>query len=216
MVLLFSDIEDSIQVFILLENIKDSIQVLRVFILQVYKESRSLIYVKDLGPVTYVYYHMQIGSHPNIYVLDTPGVLPPQIHDVEVCTKLALTGTIIIYTFCALGTMGRVAILKEYICASQGELHPVICGMAGTIVDYISGEKELAQCFLAILNRSNEYKKWANLSNSENGRTWIDHNIECSNSSKDIKEKRQYSADHSQVCMLLLLLFRSHTSRMLK
>ncbi|KAL6124617.1 hypothetical protein ACLB2K_077129 [Fragaria x ananassa] len=103
---------------------------------------------------------LKIGSHPNIYVLDTPGVLPPQIHDVEVCTKLALTGT---------------------------------------IVDYISGEKELAQCFLAILNRSNEYKKWANLSNSENGRTWIDHNIECSNSSKDIKEKRQYSADHSQV-----------------
>ncbi|XP_004307310.1 PREDICTED: mitochondrial ribosome-associated GTPase 1 [Fragaria vesca subsp. vesca] len=106
---------------------------------------------------------LKIGSHPNIYVLDTPGVLPPQIHDVEVCTKLALTGT---------------------------------------IVDYISGEKELAQCFLAILNRSNEYKKWANLSNSENGRTWIDHNIECSNSSKDIKEKRQYSADHTQDFMV--------------
>jgi ribosome biogenesis GTPase A len=38
---------------------------------------------------------LQIGSLPNIYVLDTPGVLPPQIDDVEVCTKLALTGTII-------------------------------------------------------------------------------------------------------------------------
>lgn len=36
----------------------------------------------------------QIGSHPNIYVLDTPGILPPQIHDSEVCTKLALTGAI--------------------------------------------------------------------------------------------------------------------------
>ncbi|KAK9943189.1 hypothetical protein M0R45_008807 [Rubus argutus] len=37
---------------------------------------------------------LKIGSHPNIYVLDTPGVLPPQIHDVEICTKLALTGSI--------------------------------------------------------------------------------------------------------------------------
>ncbi|KAI5569237.1 hypothetical protein BDE02_12G065200 [Populus trichocarpa] len=35
---------------------------------------------------------LKIGSHPNIYVLDTPGILPPQIHDSEVCTKLALTG----------------------------------------------------------------------------------------------------------------------------
>lgn len=43
---------------------------------------------------------LQIGSHPNIYVLDTPGVLPPQIHDVEVCTKLALTGTIIMDALC--------------------------------------------------------------------------------------------------------------------
>lgn len=37
---------------------------------------------------------LKIGSHPNIYVLDTPGILPPQIHDSEVCTKLALTGAI--------------------------------------------------------------------------------------------------------------------------
>ncbi|THG03577.1 hypothetical protein TEA_022954 [Camellia sinensis var. sinensis] len=35
-----------------------------------------------------------IGSHPNIYVLDTPGVLPPEIPDAEVCSKLALTGAI--------------------------------------------------------------------------------------------------------------------------
>ncbi|KAK9131449.1 hypothetical protein Sjap_011936 [Stephania japonica] len=34
----------------------------------------------------------KIGSHPNIYILDTPGVLPPQILDDEVCSKLALTG----------------------------------------------------------------------------------------------------------------------------
>ncbi|KAL9455397.1 hypothetical protein AB3S75_010758 [Citrus x aurantiifolia] len=39
-------------------------------------------------------YSLKIASHPNIYVLDTPGILPPEIHDVEVCSKLALTGAI--------------------------------------------------------------------------------------------------------------------------
>ncbi|KAL7233879.1 hypothetical protein ACSBR1_017480 [Camellia fascicularis] len=37
---------------------------------------------------------LKIGSHPNIYVLDTPGVLPPEIPNAEVCSKLALTGAI--------------------------------------------------------------------------------------------------------------------------
>ncbi|XP_058225046.1 DAR GTPase 2, mitochondrial-like isoform X1 [Rhododendron vialii] len=37
---------------------------------------------------------LKIGSHPNIYVLDTPGVLPPMIPDAEVYSKLALTGAI--------------------------------------------------------------------------------------------------------------------------
>ncbi|EXB70678.1 Ribosome biogenesis GTPase A [Morus notabilis] len=37
---------------------------------------------------------LKIGSHPNIYVLDTPGILPPEISDVEVCSKLALTGAV--------------------------------------------------------------------------------------------------------------------------
>ncbi|KAA8520367.1 hypothetical protein F0562_014623 [Nyssa sinensis] len=36
----------------------------------------------------------KIASHPNIYVLDTPGILPPEILDIEVCSKLALTGAI--------------------------------------------------------------------------------------------------------------------------
>uniref|UniRef100_A0A6N2LBS6 G domain-containing protein n=1 Tax=Salix viminalis TaxID=40686 RepID=A0A6N2LBS6_SALVM len=37
---------------------------------------------------------LKIGSHPNIYLLDTPGILPPQILDSEVCSQLALTGAI--------------------------------------------------------------------------------------------------------------------------
>ncbi|KAE8668693.1 DAR GTPase 2 [Hibiscus syriacus] len=35
---------------------------------------------------------LKIGSHPNIYLLDTPGILPHIIHDAERCSKLALTG----------------------------------------------------------------------------------------------------------------------------
>nr|DAD47528.1 TPA_asm: hypothetical protein HUJ06_017465 [Nelumbo nucifera] len=34
---------------------------------------------------------LKIGSHPNIYVLDTPGVLHPSILDVEMGSKLVLT-----------------------------------------------------------------------------------------------------------------------------
>ncbi|KAK6120749.1 hypothetical protein DH2020_045511 [Rehmannia glutinosa] len=41
-----------------------------------------------------VIFQLQIASHPNIYVLDTPGVLPPDVVDDGVCSKLALTGAI--------------------------------------------------------------------------------------------------------------------------
>ncbi|XP_039019219.1 DAR GTPase 2, mitochondrial-like [Hibiscus syriacus] len=37
---------------------------------------------------------LKIGSHPNIYLLDTPGILPRIVHDAELCSKLALTGAI--------------------------------------------------------------------------------------------------------------------------
>ncbi|XP_077235276.1 P-loop containing nucleoside triphosphate hydrolases superfamily protein isoform X4 [Tasmannia lanceolata] len=36
----------------------------------------------------------KIASHPNIYVLDTPGVLAPEIFDIEMGSKLALTGAV--------------------------------------------------------------------------------------------------------------------------
>ncbi|XP_057540461.1 DAR GTPase 2, mitochondrial isoform X6 [Amaranthus tricolor] len=35
---------------------------------------------------------LKVASHPNIYVLDTPGILPPQIIDVNVNANFALTG----------------------------------------------------------------------------------------------------------------------------
>ncbi|KAI3739067.1 hypothetical protein L2E82_29444 [Cichorium intybus] len=37
---------------------------------------------------------LKIASHPNIYILDTPGILPPEILDAERSSKLALTGAI--------------------------------------------------------------------------------------------------------------------------
>ncbi|PIA32711.1 hypothetical protein AQUCO_04400123v1 [Aquilegia coerulea] len=37
---------------------------------------------------------LKIASHPNIYILDTPGVLLPDSLDIEVGSKLALTGAI--------------------------------------------------------------------------------------------------------------------------
>ncbi|XP_071718701.1 DAR GTPase 2, mitochondrial [Rutidosis leptorrhynchoides] len=37
---------------------------------------------------------LKIASHPNIYILDTPGILPSEILDVELCSKLAITGAI--------------------------------------------------------------------------------------------------------------------------
>lgn len=37
---------------------------------------------------------LKIASHPSIYILDTPGVLPPSLIDDGVCSKLALTGAI--------------------------------------------------------------------------------------------------------------------------
>ncbi|XP_037496135.1 DAR GTPase 2, mitochondrial isoform X3 [Jatropha curcas] len=104
---------------------------------------------------------LKIGSHPNIYVLDTPSILPPQIREAEVCTKLALT--------------------------------------AGAIEDCLVGEKELAQLFLAILNLSDEYKKWTNLLLHEYDKSFANHKTECSSDRQlDTKEKKQYVTDHTQ------------------
>ncbi|XP_052170769.1 DAR GTPase 2, mitochondrial isoform X2 [Diospyros lotus] len=102
---------------------------------------------------------LKIASHPNIYVLDTPGVLPPEIPDDEVCSKLALTGA---------------------------------------LRDYLVGEAELAQYFLAILNLSDEYNKWAKLCTSENEKLSVDDKLETSGDSKSDKRRKEYTTDHTQ------------------
>ncbi|KAF5446059.1 hypothetical protein F2P56_031718 [Juglans regia] len=103
---------------------------------------------------------LKIGSHPNVYVLDTPSVLPPEILDDEVCSKLALTGS---------------------------------------IRDCLVGEREIAQYFLAILNLSDEYKKWEKLTVNKDDRTFLDPKAECLSSPQlGKKQKRQYPTDHTQ------------------
>ncbi|KAF2321793.1 hypothetical protein GH714_002840 [Hevea brasiliensis] len=70
---------------------------------------------------------------------------------------------------------------------------------AGAISDSLIGEKELAQYFLAILNLSDEYKKWAKLSALENERSFIDHKEECSSGRQPcMKGERQHFTDHTQ------------------
>ncbi|OVA01291.1 GTP binding domain [Macleaya cordata] len=102
---------------------------------------------------------LKIGSHPNIYVLDTPGVLPPDIIDLELGAKLALTGA---------------------------------------INDCLVGECELARYFLAILNSSDEYKKWATLTSMEKDRLSIDKTKLPGSSELDMKRKRIFLTDHTQ------------------
>ncbi|KAI5647597.1 hypothetical protein M9H77_33602 [Catharanthus roseus] len=52
---------------------------------------------------------LKIASHPNIYVLDTPGILPPEILTDEVCLKLALTGAINDYI------VGKIELAKYFL-----------------------------------------------------------------------------------------------------
>ncbi|KAG9452252.1 hypothetical protein H6P81_005156 [Aristolochia fimbriata] len=102
----------------------------------------------------------KIASHPNVYVLDTPGVLTPQIFDVEVASKLVLTGA---------------------------------------INDSFVGEIELAMYFMAILNSSDEYKRWEKLIPKEDDMLFTDPKqklVEDSSASKP--QKRQYRTDHTQ------------------
>ncbi|XP_058104249.1 DAR GTPase 2, mitochondrial [Magnolia sinica] len=102
----------------------------------------------------------KIASHPNIYILDTPGVLASKSLDVEMGSKLALTGA---------------------------------------IEDYLVGEYELAQYFLAILHSSDDYKHWEKLCTTENDRSPIDHTEKLSVSSdSDKRRQKQYSTDHTQ------------------
>ncbi|CAL0310290.1 unnamed protein product [Lupinus luteus] len=102
----------------------------------------------------------KIGSHPNIYVLDTPAVLSPEVPDVDVLCKLILTGA---------------------------------------IGDDLVGKKEIAQYFLAILNSSEQYKKWAHLSTKADDGIFLNSTTECLTSfGFHKKERKKIPTDHTQ------------------
>ncbi|XP_015932541.1 DAR GTPase 2, mitochondrial isoform X2 [Arachis duranensis] len=119
----------------------------------------------------------KIGSHPNIFVLDTPSVLSPDVPDVEVLSKLILTGT---------------------------------------IGDCLVSRKEIAEYFLAILNSSEQYKKWVKL--SRDNTVGIYHGIPtgCLTFSEfEGKKKKQIPTDHTQddiVCHVRRTLFETVSS----
>ncbi|OMO86984.1 hypothetical protein COLO4_20833 [Corchorus olitorius] len=103
--------------------------------------------------------HAMIGSHPNIYLLDTPGILAPSIHDSELCSKLALTGA---------------------------------------IRDSLVGQKELVQYFLAILNLSDQYKKWEKVLTNRGKLSFAESKQEHSGCSQLEGRRNQYLMDHTQ------------------
>ncbi|XP_061339029.1 DAR GTPase 2, mitochondrial [Gastrolobium bilobum] len=106
----------------------------------------------------------KIGSHPNIYVLDTPGVLSPDVPDVDTLSKLILTGA---------------------------------------IGNCLVGREEIAQYFLAILNSSEQYKKWARLSSEDNDIFFLNSTTGCSTSPVlQLKQKKQIPIDHTQDCVV--------------
>lgn len=59
--------------------------------------------------------HFQIASHPNLYVLDTPGVLAPEVLDVEMGSKLALTGTNLLCMYVYMSACIRVSTFRHHL-----------------------------------------------------------------------------------------------------
>ncbi|KAF8728173.1 hypothetical protein HU200_018758 [Digitaria exilis] len=96
----------------------------------------------------------KVASHPNIYVLDTPGVLSPSFANDDSGPRLALTGAI------------KVSLLDEY---------------------------DIAEFLLAVVNSSEEYRKWGNL--NQVGDSFSSDNT---NTFRSRNQKRQYVSDHNQ------------------
>ncbi|URD79882.1 50S ribosome-binding GTPase [Musa troglodytarum] len=102
----------------------------------------------------------EIASHPNLYVLDSPGILRLKIAHNEMGAKLALTGA---------------------------------------MEDFLIGEYDLARYFLAILNLSEEYKRWEKLKDT------LDDTLSSVSLEKHVvgrdtiqRKLRQYPSDHTQ------------------
>eukprot|EP00232_Nephroselmis_pyriformis_P026252 CAMPEP_0182871194 /NCGR_PEP_ID=MMETSP0034_2-20130328/10980_1 /TAXON_ID=156128 /ORGANISM="Nephroselmis pyriformis, Strain CCMP717" /LENGTH=216 /DNA_ID=CAMNT_0025003731 /DNA_START=45 /DNA_END=691 /DNA_ORIENTATION=- len=61
------------------------------------KDSKGPLSRAKMGPLPGVTRHLagfQVGSKPSMYIMDTPGIMPPQVADEEQGLKIALTGGI--------------------------------------------------------------------------------------------------------------------------
>jgi ribosome biogenesis GTPase A len=123
---------------------------------------------------------LQVASHPNIYVLDTPGVLLPRFANDGSGPRLALTGTSYFKVY------GFNLTTYYYLMHAHA--------FAGAIKDSLLEEYDIVQFLLAIVNSGKEYRKWENLNKAGD-------NFSCGNTIRSMGQnnKRQSASDHTQV-----------------
>lgn len=147
----------------------------------------------DLIPFFICIFHIlkhgtcQIASHPNLYVLDSPGILRLKIAHNDMGAKLALTGLELPKLLCRSLFFARLK-------------HSFSFSTAGALEDFLIGEYDLARYFLAILNLSEEYKRWEKLKDT------LDDTLSSVSLEKHVvgrdtvqRKLRQYPSDHTQV-----------------
>lgn len=153
------------------------------------------------------------------------------ISEAEMCSKLALTGTCVallikqtlviikclshilaFFTARSIWNRAKETQFPNVDNLTQREYHGLD---AGIVRDCLVDEKELAQYFLSILNSGDEYKKWAERSSSQTQRSFTDGEAEhASHSDLEMKRKRRYASDHTQVwcCFLIEFTYSSYLS----
>jgi len=123
---------------------------------------------------------LKVASHPNIYVLDTPGVLSRRFANDDSGPRLALTGTSHFKVY------GFTLTTYYYLMHAHA--------FAGPIKDSLLEEYDIVEFLLAIVNSGKEYRKWDKLNKA--GDTFS-----CGNTitSRGHNNKGQHASDHTQV-----------------
>uniref|UniRef100_A0A452YPP0 G domain-containing protein n=1 Tax=Aegilops tauschii subsp. strangulata TaxID=200361 RepID=A0A452YPP0_AEGTS len=121
----------------------------------------------------------KVASHPNIYVLDTPGVLSPIFANDESGPRLVLTGK---------DSYEIQAFTCHYILFSDS-----CTSISGAIKDSLVEEYEIAQFLLTVLNLRTECREWENLNLDGDKSSFAD-----AIPTRSCHTKRQYSSDHTQ------------------
>lgn len=101
-----------------------------------------------------------MGRHPSIYALDTPGVLVPNIGDVDTGLKLSLTGTL----WVALSPVNGYQLWVLCLWLLIPEL-----ACSGAVKDSVVGEQRIAKYLLRLLNSRPVYPHWKLNADEERG-----------------------------------------------